>query len=107
MTNLIKESSNPSKKYMVKVIKDDKTHLIHFGAKNYKDYTIYYKEEGKEEADKKKNAYIARHKVNENFNDPLTPAFWAVHVLWSKPTVSASLRDTIKRFNLKLEPFDN
>jgi len=104
---LIKPSSNSSKKYMVKVIKDEKVHLIHFGAKNYKDYTIYSQELSKEEADKKKNAYIARHKVNENFNDYLTAGFFAVHVLWNLPTVSASLRDTIKRFNLKLEPFDN
>jgi len=105
--NLIKESSNPAKKFMVKVVKDGKTHLIHFGAKNYGDYTIYYKEKGKEYADKKKNAYIARHKVNENFNDSLTAGFWSRWILWGEPTVSASLRDTIKRFNLKLEPFDN
>ena len=41
---------------------------ISFGAKNYMDYTLYYKKYGKEIADKKKAAYIARHsKSNEDW----------------------------------------
>ena len=91
---------------MVKVIKYNKTHLIHFGAKNYSDYTIYYKKLGKQEADKKKNAYIARHKVNENWNNPLTAGFWSRWIIWSKPTIQQSLNYVLKKYpSIKLEPF--
>ncbi len=106
MTILLKPSTNKNKKYMVKVKKDDKVYLIHFGSQLHKDYTIYYKELGKEEADKKKNAYIARHsKNNENWNDVLTPAYWSRWVSWNLPTIGASLNYIIKRDKLNLEPF--
>ncbi len=104
--SLIKESSNPLKKYMVKVKTGNEIKTIHFGAKNYNDYTIYYKALGKKEADKKKAAYIARHSVNEDFNNPLTAGFWSRWVLWEESTVLKSLKKTIKKFKLKLEPFD-
>lgn len=73
------------------------TKTIHFGAVGYSDYTNYYKT-NKEEAEKRKNAYISRHKVNEDFNNPLTPAFWSRWILWNLPTIEASLKDTLKRF---------
>lgn len=96
------------KKFMVKVKYGknfDKIKTIHFGANKYNDYTIYYKNYGKHYADKKKMAYIARHSVNEDFNDPLTAGFWSRWVLWEESTVLKSLKKTIKRFNLKLESF--
>ena len=41
---------------------------VNFGSAVNKDYTIYYKEEGKEKADQMKEAYIARHsRLNENW----------------------------------------
>ena len=58
---------------------------IHFGAYNYNDYTIYCRDYGKEYADKKKNAYIARHKVKES-------------KFWNNPTIQASYNDIKKRF---------
>ncbi len=33
---------------MIKINYDNKIKTIHFGANGYKDYTIYYKDEGKE-----------------------------------------------------------
>ncbi|GAG48726.1 unnamed protein product, partial [marine sediment metagenome] len=47
---------------------------------------------------KKKDAYIARHKVNENFNDPKTPGSLARHILWGSTT---SLRKNIELFKKK------
>jgi len=89
---------------MVKVKKDNKTHLIHFGGKYYKDYTTYYKI-NPVEAEKHKQNYLKRHKTNENWNDILSPGFWAVNILWNKPTISEALRETIKKYNIELEPF--
>ena len=100
----IQKSTNPKKKYMVTVNYNNKTKTIHFGASGYKDYIQYYKEDGKEEADKKKTAYIARHKLNEDFNNPLTSGFWSLRILWNLQTLNASLKDTLNKVsNIKLE----
>ena len=68
---------------------------IRFGAKGYKDYTIYYKEKGKEYADKKREAYIARHSKNSEkwgrygIN---TSGFYARWLLWEEPTVELAYK---------------
>ena len=67
---------------------------VHFGAKNSSTYL-----DNKDEA--KRKAYIARHKVNEDFNKPMTAGSLSFHLLWGKTT---SLRENIayfrKKFNL-------
>lgn len=63
-----------------------------FGALGYMDYIQYYQKYGKEVADKKKKAYIARHKVNEKWNNKNTSCYYARWVLWNKPTIQESLR---------------
>ena len=97
----IQPSTNKNKKYMVKVKKDDKVKLIHFGAKNYDDYTTFPANEREE----KKEAYLKRHSKNENWNDPLTAGYWSRWVSWNLPTVNASLNYIVKRDKLELESF--
>ena len=65
-----------------------------FGAHNYNDY-FYYRDFGKEYADKKKKAYIARHKVKEEkfWNNPDNPSYWSKNLLWNKSTLQASYND--------------
>ena len=84
---------------------DKRTKTVKFGAikKNgepYNDYTIYYKKDGKEKADEMKAAYIARHTVNENWNNPYLPSTVSRYILWNKETVKQSLVDYIRRFRL-------
>lgn len=86
---------------MVKVKKDNKVKLIHFGAKGYDDFTTF----PENERDKKKEAYLKRHSKNENWNDPLTPGYWSRWVLWGEPTINASLNYIKKRDKLDLEAF--
>jgi hypothetical protein len=66
---------------------------VHFGAKGSSTYIDHQDE-------KKKDAYIARHRVNENFNNPMTAGSLARFILWNKTTLSASINDFKKRFNL-------
>tara|TARA_R100001460_G_scaffold7036_3_gene18235 strand:- start:57 stop:353 length:297 start_codon:yes stop_codon:yes gene_type:complete len=70
---------------------------IGFGAKGYSDYT-------KSKSDTKKNSYIARHKVNENWNKSgiKSAGFWSKHLLWNKKTLDQSIKDTEKRFNIDI-----
>ena len=73
---------------------------VYFGAIGYNDYIIYCKNYGKEYADKKKNAYIARHKKNENWTKSGidTAGFWSFWILWHKPTLQSSYNDIKNRF---------
>jgi hypothetical protein len=96
----INKSTKKDKKLQAIFEVDGKQRTIHFGATGYNDYTIYYKTEGKSVADKKKDAYLARHKVNETWNDPMTAGSLSRWVLWNKPSISASISDFKKRFSL-------
>lgn len=89
-----KPSTRKGKKYMVKIENGDKVKTIHFGASGYEDFTQHKDEDRKER-------YIHRHQTREDWFNPLTAGFWARWILWNKPTIDASLSDTVKRFNLK------
>ena len=70
---------------------------VSFGATGYSDFTKHKDEERKER-------YIARHKVNQDWKDPKTAGFYAKNILWNKPTIEASVKDTNKKFpNLKIK----
>lgn len=86
----IKPSTRADKKLMATF--DDGT-TTHFGQKGAGDFTTTGDEE------KKKN-YIARHRVNENWNDPTSAGALSRFILWNKPTIAGSVRDFKERFNL-------
>ena len=85
---IIKKSKNPKKKYDA-VIDGKKT--VSFGAVGYSDFTKHKDEE-------RKANYIARHEPNQDWKDYKTAGFWAKNILWNKPTIEASVRDTNKKF---------
>lgn len=89
---ILEKSDNKQKKYK---ISNGKT--INFGAKGYTDFTI-------NKNPKKKSQYIARHKVRENWTKSGidTAGFWAKHILWSKPSLSESIKSAEKRFNINI-----
>jgi hypothetical protein len=87
MTIIIKPSKNPLKKYDAII---DGKKKISFGANGVSDYT-------KHKNDDRKKRYLQRHK-NDNYNNPLYPSFFSTHLLWNKPTLSESVRDTNNKF---------
>jgi hypothetical protein len=91
-------SDNPEKKYKVVIERDGREKTIHFGASGYKDYTLF----SPLEREQRKSNYISRHQSKEDWtmSGIDTAGFWAKHILWNKPSVSASLADTRRRFNL-------
>ena len=95
----IKPSTNEDKKLMAKFENNGRTKTIHFGAKGYMDYTKYYAKDPAE-AKIKRDAYDARHKVNEDWSNPQTAGTLSKYILWTKPSIEASKRDFKKRFNL-------
>lgn len=89
----LSRSSNPRKKYMVKV--GNKT--IHFGAKGYSDYTIHRDPE-------RKQRYIDRHRDNENWTKSGidTAGFWSRWLLWGEPTLGQSIEKIEDKFAVKI-----
>ena len=71
--------------------------MIHFGQKGASDMTIH-----KNEATKQN--YINRHSVNEDWSKKSIdkPMFWAKHILWNKQSLEESIKDTERRFNIKI-----
>lgn len=85
------KSDKPDKRLMVKI--GDKT--VHFGDK----YGSTYIDHKNDELQK---AYIARHKVNENWNDINSAGFWSRWLLWNMKTLDESIKDIEKRFNVDI-----
>ena len=91
----ITESDKPDKKLKATFLQDNgRTRTIHFGAKGMTDHTKTPQDE------ERKKRYLARHAKNENWSDPMTAGALSRWVLWNKPTLSASIADYKKRFNL-------
>lgn len=88
------KSTKAGKKFMVTFYKDgDRVKTVHFGADGYSDFTKH------KDADRKKR-YLARHRVNQNWEDYMTPGALSRWILWNKPTLNASWKDYKRRFNL-------
>ena len=71
-----------------------KIKTTHFGAAGMSDYT-------KHKDNDRKNRYLARHKVTQNWNDPTTAGALSRWILWNKPSLTESIKDYINRFKLK------
>ena len=87
MNIIIKPSRRQGKQF--DAIIDNKT--IPFGQAGASDFTIHKNSE-------RKSRYIQKHKKNEQWDNPLTASFYATNLLWNKPTLTESIKDTNNRF---------
>ena len=54
---------------------------------------------------KEKKAYLARHK-HDNYTNPLYAGFYSTNLLWNKPTLKESVKNTnekYKNINIQLK----
>jgi hypothetical protein len=98
--NITQSDSKDKKLMAVFTFDDGKTKTTHFGASGYMDYILYNKRDGRVLANDKKRNYLARHKVNEDWDDYTSAGSLSRWILWNKPTLKASINDYKKRFNL-------
>lgn len=90
------QSANDGKHKYIVVLLNTKTgrhNSIKFGDYGMEDYTTHRDL-------KRKKLYESRHIVREDWNNPGTAGFWSKWLLWNKPSIGASLKDTIQQFNL-------
>ena len=98
MEIVISPSTKNNKKYDARI---DGSKTVSFGQKMASDFTKHKNPDRKE-------AYIARHKKNENWgaSGAKTAGCYSKHVLWNKPTLKESIDDINKRFkglNVKMK----
>jgi hypothetical protein len=103
MEVIIKLSDRPDKRYTaIFYNREKKVKTTHFGYaitdengnKKYASTYIDHKN------DTLKDNYIARHQVNENFEDFMSAGSLSRYILWNKKTFRESLADYKKRFRL-------
>ena len=95
MKVVFNEATSKGKKLKAVFFKDGKkVKTVQFGASGYSDYT-------KHKDNDRKERYINRHKVREDWNDYMSAGALSRWILWNKKTLSASIKDYKKRFNLK------
>ena len=99
MEVVITKSKNSSKKKYDARIDGSKT--VSFGQKMASDFTKHKDKDRKE-------AYIARHKKNEDWtkSGAKTAGFYSRWITWNKPTLKESIDDINKRFkhlNIKIK----
>jgi hypothetical protein len=68
---------------------------VSFGDKNYQDYTQH-------QDMVRQQSYLARHKDNERWNEPMTAGACARWILWSRPTITEAYKSYRQRFGFEL-----
>ena len=84
-------SNRKDKRYEVRI---NGKKSIHFGSKNGQTFIDH--------GDiKKKDAWLARHRVNENWSDPMTAGYWSRWLLWNKRDIQRSMELLERRKEFK------
>jgi len=103
MEVIIKLSDRPDKRYVaIFYDKEKKIKTTHFGfattdTKGIKKYGSTYIDH---KNDTLKDNYIARHQVNEDFEDYMSAGSLSRYILWNKKTFMESVADYKRRFKL-------
>ena len=83
------KSDKKDKKYYIITITGNR---VYFGDSRYEHFTEGHLNE------KKRRAYINRHKKNESWNNIDTPGFWSYHYLWEFPTYKEAYENIKKKY---------
>jgi len=96
-TFLLAISNKPDKKFRVDEIDNEEFKTVYFGSASHSDYTL-------NKDPLRKKLYKARHKKNENWKASGidTAGWWAIHLLWNKPSLVDSIKDTENRFDIRI-----
>lgn len=90
----ISNSEKPDKKLKaIFLMNNGNNKTVHFGSKNSSVYIDHRNDEIKDN-------YEKRHKVREDWNNPVTAGALAKHILWNKKTLTESINDFKKMFGL-------
>jgi hypothetical protein len=103
---VLKKSPRKDKKFVLIMADENMKH--HFGSSDYRDYTLMNDKNSKfyepDEAERKKvrAAYRARHRRDKGLGSRHSPAELAWSLLWSKPTLSESIKYYERKFGVHI-----
>ena len=89
---ILKKSKRKGKRFEIDM--NDMSH--HFGSDVGKTYI-----DGR--TIKEKDAWIARHKGNKNYNNKHSSIYYSRHLLWSEPTLKEAIKKLQKKDKIKIE----
>jgi hypothetical protein len=89
----ILKSRDGTHKYTASFQLEDGIKKVSFGAVGYDDFLLT-------NDNKKKQAYLRRHRKREDWNNPLSAGALSRWILWNKPNFLESVNSFIKKFNL-------
>lgn len=99
MKVIISLSDKPNKRYTAIFYDNDKkVKTTHFGYKDKDGFGSTYIDHKNDDI---KDAYIARHRVNEDFNNYMSAGSLSRYILWNKKTLRESITYYKQRFSLK------
>ena len=91
----IKTSTRTNKKY--DLLDGDKKYILSFGDDRYSDFTLHKNPQ-------RQANYLSRHgKEDWSANNVISSAFMSRWLLWGKPSLTESIRDVNKRFNINVK----
>ena len=95
--NIVITPSDKTFKKFTALINDTKNNnkKIHFGDNRYQDFT-------KHKDTERKKAYLARHK-KDNATNPNYAGFYSTNLLWNKPSLKESIKNTNEKYNLNIK----
>jgi hypothetical protein len=89
------DRADPPHKWFGVFINDKRQETrVPFGASGYQDLTQHHDR-------RRRTLYLARHRKNENWNDPMTAGALSRWILWETPNLEQNVRLFKKRFNLE------
>ena len=95
MNLYITKSTRKHKKY--DLLDSNKKYLLSFGDNRYEEYTMHKNQT-------RQANYLSRHgKEDHSANNVISAAFMSRWLLWNKPSLTASIRDVNKRFNINVK----
>lgn len=101
---VLEKSKRPAKKFQVSFYEDEtlfnKVKTVHFGSAGYEDF-LNHKDIERRERYKARHSKIFKKDGKRAVDDIFSPSFWALHLLWNKPTLEESIKDMEKKFSMK------
>ena len=94
----IEPSTRPTKKLQATFQNKDSQKTVHFGARGYRDFTTIT---NPVEAEAARSSYWKRHNKDLKSNDPTSPGYLSLFILWGvSRDVSRNTTDYKRRFSL-------
>ena len=92
-TYILKKSDRKGKRFVI--IMPDKGHKHFFGSDVGKTYI-----DGR--TDKERQAWIARHRVNKNWDNPHSGIYYSRYLLWTERSLKDAIKALERKDNIKI-----